>query len=154
MVKLSVPKLCYYFLSRNITNFFLIFNQIGICCVYVVFVAVNIKDVVEFYAEPTQLPKEVYIASIFIPFLLILCLPDLKILAPFSIVANIITLVTFIVVGYYICQNLKNFSDLPAFGTLFNYPLYFGTTLFALQAVGVVSSNSLISSTTLKFIPL
>lgn len=123
---------------RGITNFFLEFNQIGICCVYILFVAVNMKGVIEVYTE-TNLPKEAYIAFFFIPCLLIMSLPDLKVLALFSTVANLIALATFCVVGYYVSQNLKDFSEFPAFGTLFNYPLYFGTALFSLQSVAVVS---------------
>ncbi|KAJ8959323.1 hypothetical protein NQ318_022009, partial [Aromia moschata] len=123
--------------APGITNFFLIFYQLGICCVYIVFVGVNIKDVADQYTT-TKLSVTIYILSVFIPFVLIMCIRNLKLLAPFSVLANIITFVTFGVVGYYVCQNLPSFSSLPSFGTLFNYPLYFGTTLFSLQAVGVV----------------
>ncbi|XP_023023592.2 proton-coupled amino acid transporter-like protein acs isoform X1 [Leptinotarsa decemlineata] len=123
--------------APGITNFFLIFYQMGICCVYVVFVGVNIKAVGDEYTS-TKISLTLYILMFFIPFVLIICIRNLKLLAPFSIVANIITLVTFGVVGYYVCQNLPSFTSLPSFGTLFNYPLYFGTTLFSLQAVGVV----------------
>ncbi|XP_018566975.1 proton-coupled amino acid transporter-like protein CG1139 isoform X2 [Anoplophora glabripennis] len=124
--------------APDVTNFFLVFYQIGICCVYVVFVGKNLKAVVDIYTEPKELSLTVYIISVFLPFVLIICVRNLKLLAPFSVVANIITFITFGVVGYYVCQQLPAFSDLPAFGTLFNYPLYFGTTLFSLQAVGVV----------------
>ncbi|KAJ8974872.1 hypothetical protein NQ317_002645 [Molorchus minor] len=123
--------------APGVTNFFLIFYQLGICCVYVVFVGVNIQAVVEQYVK-TNLPLAVYILSLFVPFVLIMCIRNLKLLAPFSVLANAITFVTFGVVGYYVCQDLPEFSSLPSFGTAFDYPLYFGTTLFSLQAVGVV----------------
>lgn len=133
------------FCFRAITNFFLIFYQMGICCVYIVFVGENIRSVVNFYLpQENQISLTFYILMFFIPFVLIMCIRNLKLLAPFSILANIITFVTFGVVGYYVCQNLPPFSVLPQFGTLFNYPLYFGTTLFSLQAVGVVSTSSII----------
>ncbi|KAL1517831.1 hypothetical protein ABEB36_001547 [Hypothenemus hampei] len=118
-----------------LTNFFLIFYQMGICCVYVVFVGKNLKYIGDVY---TVLPLSVYMLIIFVPFVLIICVKNLKLLAPFSILANIITLVTFGVVCYYIFQNLDKFSDRPAVGSITDYPLYFGTTLFSLQAVGVV----------------
>lgn len=120
-----------------VTNFFLIFYQLGICCVYVVFVGKNIKDVADQYTV-NKISLTWYTLMVFVPFVLIICVRNLKLLAPFSILANIITFLTFGVVGYYVCQNLPPFSSLPSFGTLFNYPLYFGTTLFSLQAVGVV----------------
>ncbi|KAJ8919645.1 hypothetical protein NQ315_006172 [Exocentrus adspersus] len=121
-----------------VTDFFLVFYQLGICCVYVVFVAVNLKAVIDEYTRPTELSLTIYMICLFVPFVFIICVRNLKLLAPFSVVANIITFITFGVVGYYVCQDLPSFSELPSFGTLFDYPLYFGTTLFSLQAVGVV----------------
>lgn len=38
----------------------------------------------------------------------------------------------------YIFDDLPSVSARPTFGELQNYPLFFGTTLFALEAVGVV----------------
>ncbi|XP_066147999.1 proton-coupled amino acid transporter-like protein CG1139 isoform X2 [Euwallacea fornicatus] len=123
--------------APGLTNFFLIFYQMGICCVYVVFVGKNLKYVGDVYtSQPLSLI--IYMLIVFIPFVLIICIKNLKLLAPFSILANIITLVTFGVVCYYIFQNLESFSDRPSVGYLVDYPLYFGTTLFSLQAVGVV----------------
>lgn len=110
----------------------------GICCVYVVFVGQNLKYVGDVYTT-YDLSLIVYMLIIFVPFVLIICIKNLKLLAPFSVLANIITLITFGVVCYYIFQNLESFSDRPAVGALVDYPLYFGTTLFSLQAVGVVS---------------
>lgn len=108
------------------------------------FVGENIRSVANFYLpEDKQISLTLYILMFFIPFVLIMCIRNLKLLAPFSVLANIITFVTFGVVGYYVCQNLPSFGDLPQVGTLFNYPLYFGTTLFSLQAVGVVSKNKI-----------
>lgn len=123
--------------APGITNFFLIVYQIGICCVYIVFVAVNVKSVVNQHLS-TDVDLKLYFLALFVPFLLIMCIRNLKLLAPFSVLANIITFITFGVVLYYVVQDLPSFSDRPSFGTLFNYPLYFGTTLFSLQAVGVV----------------
>ncbi|CAG9841153.1 unnamed protein product [Diabrotica balteata] len=125
--------------APGITNFFLIVYQVGICCVYVVFVGVNIKAVCDEYIKP-EINQTLYILMFFIPFLLIMMLRNLKLLVPFSYLANFITLLTFGVCGYYVFQNLPAFSSLPAFGPLDKYPLYFGTCLFSLQAVGVVIS--------------
>ncbi|KAF7265891.1 hypothetical protein GWI33_020637 [Rhynchophorus ferrugineus] len=123
--------------APGLTNFFLIFYQMGICCVYVVFVGKNLKYVGDVYTSK-ELSLYIYMLVIFVPFVLIICIKNLKLLAPFSILANIITLITFGVVCYYIFQNLDSFSDRPAVGSIVDYPLYFGTTLFSLQAVGVV----------------
>lgn len=39
---------------------------------------------------------------------------------------------------YYVFDNLPGLSDREAFGKLETFPLFFGTVLFALEAVGVV----------------
>ncbi|XP_030745998.1 proton-coupled amino acid transporter-like protein CG1139 [Sitophilus oryzae] len=128
---------CFAPYAPALTNFFLIFYQVGTCCVYVVFVGKNLKYVGDVYtSSPWSL--YLYMTMIFVPFLLILCVKNLKLLAPFSVVANIITLITFGVVCWYIFQGLPKFSDRPAMGSIMNYPLYFGTSLFSLQSVGVV----------------
>lgn len=118
---------------------FLVLYQLGICCVYVVFVAVNVKAVADEYI--TKYDVKIYILASFVPFVLMLCVRNLKLLAPFSTAANIITLASFGVVCYYVFAGLPSISERNAFGTLYAYPLFFGTTLFALEAVGVVSST-------------
>ncbi|KAL3274754.1 hypothetical protein HHI36_019541 [Cryptolaemus montrouzieri] len=123
--------------SPLLVDFFLIIYQLGICCVYIVFVAKNIKAVVDEYTDPDFTLTQ-YILMTFVPFVLINCIRNLKLLAPFSTLANVITFASFGVVCYYVFQDLPDISDRPAFGTLYTFPLFFGTTLFALEAVGVV----------------
>lgn len=85
----------------------------------------------------------IYLLVFLLPFILINSIRNLKLLAPFSVVANVITFITFGIVAYYLFQDMPSISSIPAFGTLYTYPLFFGTTLFALEAVGVVSNNEL-----------
>ncbi|XP_028147121.1 proton-coupled amino acid transporter-like protein CG1139 isoform X2 [Diabrotica virgifera virgifera] len=125
--------------AGGLTNFFLVTFQIGTCCVYVVFVAVNIKFVGDEYTDP-KIALTYYILMFFVPFLCIIMVRNLKIFAPFSIAANIITLLTIGVCGYYIFQDLPPFSDRPYAGKFSNYFLYFGTSLFSLQSITVVTS--------------
>lgn len=39
---------------------------------------------------------------------------------------------------YYVFQDLPSISERPAIAEISTFPLYFGTVLFALEAVGVV----------------
>ena len=41
-------------------------------------------------------------------------------------------------IWYYIFREPVSFDDRNPVGELFNFPLYFGTVLFALEAIGVV----------------
>lgn len=63
----------------------------------------------------------------------------MKFLAPFSTFANAITLVSFGIILYYIFREPFTVEDKIAVGPLSQFPLFFGTVLFALEAIGVVS---------------
>lgn len=117
---------------------FLVIYQLGICCVYVLFVAVNVKAVADEYT-PNKISLEMYMLMTLVPFILINCIRNLKLLAPFSLASNIFTFISFGMCLYYIFDDLPSISERPNFGTLYAFPLFFGTTLFALEAVGVVS---------------
>lgn len=69
---------------------------------------------------------------------------NLKYLAPFSTIANFITMISFGIICYYIFRDPVTFKGKEAFGTAAEFPLFFGTVLFALEAIGVVSEISLL----------
>jgi solute carrier family 36 (proton-coupled amino acid transporter) len=118
-------------------NAFLLIYQIGTCCVYVVFVAENIHYVLtkqfNLHVEVTHV-----MAVILIPLILINWVRDLKYLAPFSAVANAVTIASFGIILYYIFRETPTFEGKEPVGKLSNFPLFFGTVLFALEAIGVV----------------
>lgn len=69
-------------------------------------------------------------------------IPSLKLLAPFSALANLMTFVGLGIVVYYLVIGKKpSAKDTPLdlWGSIETFPLFFGTVLFALTAVGVVS---------------
>lgn len=74
-----------------------------------------------------------------IPLTLINYIRNLKLLAPFSSLANILTFIGLGMILVYVFEDLPPLSEREMFGTARNFSLYFGTTLFALEAVGVVS---------------
>lgn len=136
--------------------------QLGTCCVYVVFISSNIKGVADLYfAEPVDV--RLIMVMILLPLIflnwvsggeirrlvmdgsksfLLLFRPqirNLKYLAPFSTFANFITMVSFGLILYYIFETPFTLEDRHAVGEIKNFPLFFGTVLFALEAIGVVS---------------
>ncbi|XP_018372499.1 PREDICTED: proton-coupled amino acid transporter-like protein CG1139 isoform X1 [Trachymyrmex cornetzi] len=123
--------------APGLVDGFMITYQLGICCVYIVFVASNIKQVTDQYWAPLDISTHMLI--LLLPLILINYIRNLKLLAPFSTLANLITFVglTMILIKYMF-QDLPPISDREMFGTLRNFSLYFGTTLFALEAVGVI----------------
>lgn len=131
--------------------------QLGICCVYIVFVASNIKQVIntalnvfqktktlknlyqqvtDQYWEPLDIQTHMFI--LLIPLMLINYIRNLKLLAPFSTFANLITFVGLAMIMVYVFEDLPPINERAMVNSLRNFSLYFGTTLFALEAVGVV----------------
>lgn len=115
---------------------FMILYQLGICCVYIVFVAANIKKLADVYIVEVDI--KIHMLILLLPLLGLNCIRNLKVLAPFSAFANVITFIGIGLILYYILDQLPSPSERDAIGDIGNYPLFFGTTLFALEAVGVV----------------
>ncbi|XP_028038468.1 proton-coupled amino acid transporter-like protein CG1139 [Bombyx mandarina] len=120
-----------------IVNVFLLIYQIGTCCVYVVFVSENIHFVLvkRFNVEITVFQV---MLCILLPLILINWVRDLKYLAPFSAVANVVTIVGFGIILYYIFRETPTLEGKEPVGRLADFPLFFGTVLFALEAIGVI----------------
>ncbi|XP_015588620.1 proton-coupled amino acid transporter-like protein CG1139 [Cephus cinctus] len=122
--------------APGVVDGFLIAYQLGICCVYIVFIATNIKQVADNYKLEANI--QIHMLILLIPLTLINYIRNLKLLAPFSTLANIITFVGLAMILSYVFDDLPPLSDRQMFGSLRNFSLYFGTTLFALEAVGVI----------------
>lgn len=135
----TLQKFHFVFHSRLTVNMFILLNQIGACCVYVVFVSRTFKAIVDDSMEK-PIAIELYMLTFLCLFVLMLSIRNLKFIARFSLLANVITLITFSVIGYYMFQNLPNISEPVPFAAIVGYPLSVGTILFSMSAVGVVST--------------
>lgn len=118
-----------------IVDGFMIVYQLGICCVYIVFVATNVKQLVDIYLN---LDVKIHCMILLVPLIGINMIRNLKILAPFSTLANLITFVGLGMILFYILDDLPPLSEREMVADLGRFPLFFGTTLFALEAVGVI----------------
>lgn len=77
--------------SRITIDTFMILYQLGICCCYIVFVATNVKQIVDYYV--VELDVKIHMLILLVPLILLNCIRNLKVLAPFSSLANVITFV-------------------------------------------------------------
>lgn len=122
-------------------NSFLVVDLLGCCCVYIVFVAKSIKQVVDFYAQDTEW-HDVHIRwymVVLLPFLIMMNLiRNLKYLAPFSMIANLLVATGMGITLYYLFQNIPSLDSRDAFAGLDRLPTFFGTAIFALEGIGVV----------------
>lgn len=75
--------------SRQTINIFLCITQLGFCCVYFVFVAVNLQEVVAHYFVKFDI--RLYLLLLLIPMIFLNFLKNLKYLTPVSLFASILT---------------------------------------------------------------
>ncbi|KAM8766090.1 proton-coupled amino acid transporter 2 isoform 1-T3 [Rhynchonycteris naso] len=137
--------------GRHLVTFFLIFTQLGFCCVYIVFLADNLKQVVEAVNGTTTncqynetviltptMDSRLYMLA-FLPFLLLLVLiRNLRVLSIFSMLANISMLVSLIIIAQYIAQDIPDPSQLPLITNWKAYSLFFGTAIISFESIGLV----------------
>ncbi|XP_033224191.1 proton-coupled amino acid transporter-like protein pathetic [Belonocnema kinseyi] len=123
--------------SRYLIEISLFVTYFGTCSVYAVIVARNYAQVIEFYVgyEPNI---RLVISALLLPMILLSWVPDLKYLAPVSMVANVFMGTGLGITFYYLVTNLHPLSDVQMFGSLSDFPVFFSITIFAMEAIGVV----------------
>ncbi|XP_068181161.1 proton-coupled amino acid transporter 1 [Antennarius striatus] len=139
--------------GKQTVNLFLIITQLGFCCVYFVFLSDNIKQVVESANATTfncqnatnqtavlvpSFDSRLYMLCFLPPFILLVFIPNLKYLAPMSLIANLVMSASLVLIYIYSIMNIRYPIDLPKVGRGKDYPLFFGTAIFAFEGIGVV----------------
>ncbi|XP_074028144.1 proton-coupled amino acid transporter-like protein acs [Leptinotarsa decemlineata] len=122
--------------TPHIVNFFLMLFQLGTTTVYTVFIGENIHLVLK--ENDIEVDARWIMLIFLLPLILINYVKNLKFLAPVSSVANIITVISFALIFYYMVQQDIVWENREPFGNYEDYPLFFGTVLFALEAIGVI----------------
>jgi len=125
-------------LMRRVINIFLCMSQIGSNAVYILFVAQNILPIVESHLHPGW-NYRLYIALLLLPVLAICSIRNLRYLSPCSVLANILEFLGLAVIGYYIFSSpLPSTASVPWFTSGRQFPIFFGTAIFAFEGISVV----------------
>ncbi|XP_052752676.1 proton-coupled amino acid transporter-like protein CG1139 [Galleria mellonella] len=126
-------KLVYYFVDIVLVTW-----QLGICVIYFVFVAENLKQVCDHY-NLFEASLRLHLCLILGPLILINLIKDLKMMTPMSTVSNIVTIFGLILVFFYLVEDDVSLpDDAYELKSLVDIPVFIGITLFALEAVGVI----------------
>ncbi|XP_076264759.1 proton-coupled amino acid transporter 1-like isoform X2 [Rhynchophorus ferrugineus] len=121
---------------KRIVNVFLCVTQLGFCCVYFVFISENIKQLLDYYGY--VLDVHLHMAIILLPILLTALIRNLKYLAPFSTLANVLMCVGIVIVIYYASQDMPSITERRYIADWQQLPLFFGTAIYAFEGIGLV----------------
>ncbi|XP_076623501.1 solute carrier family 36 member pathetic [Colletes latitarsis] len=125
---------------RYLIQISLFATYFGTCSLYTVIVAANFKQIIEHYKDPEagQFSIRLMTACLLVPMILLSWIPNLKYLAPVSMIANIFMGTGLGITFYYLVWDLPPLSDVPLFAPIENFPRFFSITIFAMEAIGVV----------------
>lgn len=115
----------------------LFWTYFGTCSVYTVIIAKNFQQLGAYYTGE-ELNIRICIAALLIPLILLSWVPNLKYLAPVSMVANLFMGVSLGITFYYLVMDLPSLNERPMVGNLVEFPVFFSITIFAMEAIGVV----------------
>ncbi|XP_022905511.1 proton-coupled amino acid transporter-like protein pathetic isoform X2 [Onthophagus taurus] len=121
---------------RKLVDIFLCCTQLGFCCVYFVFVAANLHDIIKHYFIDIHVIW--YLVMLLFPMILLNWVKELKYLTPASLFASILTCSGLVITFFYMLQGLPNTSSVKAFSSWGQLPLFFGTAIYAFEGIGVV----------------
>lgn len=97
--------------------------QLGACSVYVIFVAESIKKLVDVSYE---LDIRYYMLMLLLPLIAINCIRNLKLLVPFTSVANVLTFIGMIIILCYVLEpgEMPSLEDRQLIGEIGDFPLF------------------------------
>uniref|UniRef100_A0A6P7GAW9 Proton-coupled amino acid transporter 4-like isoform X2 n=1 Tax=Diabrotica virgifera virgifera TaxID=50390 RepID=A0A6P7GAW9_DIAVI len=122
---------------KLILNICICFSQLGFCCIYIVFVADNIKVVTDHNGYVWNIHLIVFMVTL--PIWLLCLIRDLKTLAPVSMAANVILILGILAVYYnMLSEKLPPFSERKLIAPPGKWPLFFGTSVLAYVGIGLV----------------
>lgn len=98
------------------------------------------RQIIDFYGEGDILSVRLLICYIYPFALLISLIKDLKLLTPFSTISNGLVMIGLLLTFYYLIEEDPVIDDSKfEVKGIVEIPIFIGITLFALEAVGVVS---------------
>ncbi|XP_047994980.1 proton-coupled amino acid transporter-like protein pathetic isoform X2 [Leguminivora glycinivorella] len=133
------PKLAKYSsVFRYMVDTTICINLFGSCCVYSVIIARTIKQLLELANVVAEASLRVYIAYMLIPLVLIAMILNLKYLAPFSIVANLLLiLLAFSTIYYGSKAATKSPTEFPLIKDAEGFFEFLGVCIFSMEGMGM-----------------
>jgi len=122
---------------RRTVNIFICVTQLGMCCIYFVFISTNLAQVFKVYGIHIDFHYVMLIS--FVPILLTSLITNLRWLTPVSLLANICMIVGISITYYYAFQGgLPDIKERKLYTTPLELALYFGIAIFAFEGIALV----------------
>lgn len=129
----------YSNMSKYIIEINLFITYFGTGAVYMVIVVRNIKQVIEHHmGEGVEYDIRIALMVTLVPVILFSWVPNLKYLAPFSMMANLFMLVGLGITMYYLTTDLPPISERYLHNSIVGIPPAVAIVIFAMEAIGVV----------------
>ena len=121
---------------KVLVNICLCVTQLGICCVYFLFISSNFKQIFDEYG--LKLDIQIHMILILVPILLTSLILNLKYLVWCSALANVCMVSGIGITTYYSVQDLPSLSERHFVASLDQFPIFFGTAIFAFEGISLV----------------
>lgn len=122
--------------ARSMVNVFLLMTQFGFCCVYFVFVATSLQEVLR--GAGVELSVYVWLSILLPVMVLYNFIRSLRMLALASTVANLLQTSGMVLIFYNLLQDMPAISERPMHLGWSRLPIYFGTVIYAFEGIGIV----------------
>ncbi|CAL1680411.1 unnamed protein product [Lasius platythorax] len=126
----------YSILMRKLVNIFLCITQLGFCCVYIVFISTNMKQVLD--AHGIEMDVHQHMAVVLIPIMLSTWIRNLKYLVPVSSIANFLMIAGYIATMYIMSHDVPSINERRYVADWNNLPLFFGTVIYSFEGITLV----------------
>jgi len=123
--------------SRHIVDGLVVSMQFGCCCVYIVFIADNLKEVFNEALDITWSNKR-YICILSPIFLLLASIRHINLIAKFSVFGNLVFMAGFVIILQYVVRDFIPLSQLPWAVNAEDWPRGFATAVFAFEGICLV----------------
>ncbi|CAF0994471.1 unnamed protein product [Rotaria sp. Silwood1] len=127
----------YAKLGKFVIDGFIVITQLGFCCVYFVFVPASIKQVVDHYFHHSP-PIQIYQFIMLILVIGFSMIRSLKVLAPFSLAANIMTIGGLFIITQYIVRDHIPLNQLPLITSASDWPVFFASAMYVFEGIALV----------------
>ncbi|XP_034109584.1 glutamate transporter polyphemus isoform X3 [Drosophila albomicans] len=133
---------CFANVAGFLTSCVLVIGQFGLCCVYIVFVAKNFKEIGDYYCRDFN--ERYYVVGVCVLQLPFFLIRKLKYLVPLNLISNCFLYLGFLCIMYYLVRGLPNPQQRELIKPPADWIMFFGIAAFSLTAVGsmlVVEAN-------------